>query len=93
MVCIKTYNTHAGVDAETYATGKKIKYVANGGYVLGDANGDGVFSVRDAAWVARQLAAGTVIDVNKNPAADYNKDGKVTVRDAAAMARALATKN
>ena len=84
---------NAGIDAETYANGKKIKYVANGGYILGDANGDGKFDVRDAAWVARHLAAGETIDVSTNPAADSNKDGKVTVRDAAAMARALATKN
>ena len=75
-----------------YAEGRELlgmKYQV-GTFVLGDANGDGVFTVRDAAFVARNIAQGVKIDVAVNPAADYNQDKTVTVRDAAAMARALA---
>ena len=75
-----------------YAEGRELlgmKYQV-GGFLLGDANGDGVFSVRDAAFIARTIASGKKIDVAVNPAADYNQDGTVSVRDAAAIARKLA---
>lgn len=93
-----TYNglTLAGSEKapmKKYAEGKKVlgmNYQVGGSFILGDANGDGVFSVRDAAFVARNIASGTKIDATVNPAADYNQDGTVTVRDAAAMARKLA---
>ncbi|MGN1480724.1 dockerin type I repeat-containing protein [Porcipelethomonas sp.] len=86
-----TLKGNAGTEIETYAKGKFINFVS-GNYVLGDANGDGKFDIRDAAWVARNLASGVEITVETNPAADFNQDGKVNVRDAAAMARDLATK-
>jgi len=93
-----TYNglTLAGSEKapmKKYAEGKKVlgmNYQVGGSFILGDANGDGVFSVRDAAFVARNIASGIKIDATVNPAADYNQDGTVTVRDAAAMARKLA---
>ena len=47
--------------------------------VKGDANGDGVLSVSDAAYIARCLSKRKTIDLT----ADYNSDGKVTVADAA----------
>ena len=53
--------------------------------VKGDANGDGKFNARDAAFIANALAKGHVI----NSAGDYNGDGKVNIRDAAAIACAL----
>lgn len=73
---------------KSYAEGRKLlgmNYKV-GGFILGDANGDGVFSVRDAAYIARTIAKGIKIDVAVNPAADYNQDGVVSVRDAAAIA-------
>jgi len=85
-----TLQGNAGTEIETYANGKNIAFVSNN-YILGDANGDGKFNVRDASWVARQLATGATVTAEENPAADYNGDGKVNVRDAAAMARDLAT--
>ena len=92
-----TYNglTLAGTEEapmKKYAEGRQLlgmKYQV-GGFILGDANGDGKFSVRDAAFIARNIAQGIKIDVAVNPAADYNQDGTVSVRDAAAIARALA---
>lgn len=56
-------------------------------YILGDANNDGKFNIRDAAFVASNVAKRITIE---NPAGDYNKDGIVNIRDAAAMAKALA---
>ncbi|MBQ8435935.1 MAG: hypothetical protein IJX24_08035 [Oscillospiraceae bacterium] len=54
--------------------------------VKGDANGDGILSVSDAAYIARCLSKRKTIDL----AADYNGDGKITVADAAEIARVLA---
>lgn len=47
----------------------------------GDANGDGVISVRDSAYIASCLSKGIELDIS----ADYNGDGKVNVRDASAI--------
>lgn len=63
---------------------------SNISYITGDANNDGKLTVSDAAYIARLLAKGTVIDIATNPGADYNQDGKVNVSDAAAIARNLA---
>lgn len=87
-----TLKGNAGTEIETYANGKFINFVS-ADFILGDANGDGEFNIRDAAWLARQLAGGAEITAEENPAADFNEDGDVNVRDAAAMARALATLN
>ncbi len=84
-----------GTEMQTYAAGREflgMKYTVHvTDYIEGDANGDGKFNVRDAAYVASSVAKGEEISTLENPAADYNEDGKVNVRDAAAMARALAT--
>ena len=56
----------------------------------GDANGDGKFNVRDAAYIARMMAKGQT--GKPYSAADYNRDGKVNVRDAAAIAKKIAAK-
>ena len=69
---------------------KPLKVITD--YVLGDANGDGKFSVRDAAYLASTIAKGIQLDITECPAADYNDDGKITVRDSASMARALSKK-
>ena len=56
--------------------------------ISGDANGDGILNVRDAAFIARMLSVGRAIELPM--CADYNHDGIINVRDAAAIARALA---
>lgn len=84
-----TLKGSAETDMETYAKGKELigmKYEATAAYVLGDANGDGVFNIRDAAWICIRRAMGENLTVETNPAADYNGDGLVNVRDAAAIA-------
>ena len=55
----------------------------------GDANGDTIINVRDCAFIASALAAGTNDKLAKS--ADFNGDGVVNVRDAAAIANYLAT--
>lgn len=67
-----------------------MKYEIIPEYVLGDANGDGKFNIRDAAFLAAKLSRGESITIVDNPAADYNKDDKVNIRDAAKMASNLA---
>lgn len=56
----------------------------------GDANGDGVKSIRDCAFIANALANAKADSLPDT--ADYNRDGKKDVRDAAAIANYLATR-
>ncbi|MGN0613410.1 MAG: leucine-rich repeat protein [Porcipelethomonas sp.] len=55
----------------------------------GDANGDNIINVRDAAFIAQKLAQGKSGELPDS--ADYNGDGTINVRDAAAIAKYLAT--
>lgn len=55
----------------------------------GDANGDGIMNIRDAAFIAKMLAQGKADQLPES--ADYNGDGKVNIRDAAAIAKFLVT--
>ncbi|MGN0612295.1 MAG: dockerin type I domain-containing protein [Porcipelethomonas sp.] len=58
--------------------------------IFGDANEDGIFNVRDAAFIAEKLAKG---DSESLPEiSDYNDDGAVNIRDGASIARYLAMK-
>lgn len=57
-------------------------YSASAAGIKGDANGDGVFSIRDAAFIAGALSKGQQL----GSSADYNGDGKVNTRDASAIA-------
>ena len=57
--------------------------------IKGDANGDGVVNVRDAAYIAKCLAKGMGDALPAN--ADTTSKGNVNVRDAAAIAKSLAT--
>lgn len=81
-----------GIEMQTYAVAREflgMKYKSNSDLVKGDANGDGKFNVRDAAFVASSVAKGIKLEVNI--ANDFNEDGIANVRDAAAMARALSS--
>ncbi len=59
--------------------------------LYGDANGDEVVNIRDAAFIGAMLAQGK--DDQLPISADYNRDGKINIRDAAAIAIALASSN
>lgn len=80
-------------EMKKYAESRKfigMNYEVVPDFVLGDANGDNKFNIRDAAYIASRLAKGIAINVRENPGADYNQDNVVNVRDAAKMASALA---
>ncbi len=63
-------------------------YFPTAEYVMGDANSDNIFNIRDAAHIAICCAKG---ESNKLPEwADYNNDGIANIRDAAAIAIYLA---
>lgn len=90
-----TLKGKTGTEIEEYANAKNIDFEAAESYILGDADGDGKFNVRDCSWLARQIANGNV-EGNKvngvvNEAADYDKSGSINVRDVSSMARALVT--
>lgn len=59
--------------------------------LFGDANNDGKFNVRDAAYVARHIASGTTEELDMY-FADYNSDGRIDVRDCAKMAHDITAK-
>ena len=56
--------------------------------IVGDANNDGKLNVRDAAYIAKKLAAQRATELGRN--SDFNGDGKINVRDAAGIAKYLA---
>jgi hypothetical protein len=81
-----------GIPMQDYAKTNEIrglKYEVVESCILGDANHDGVFNIRDAAYVAKKLANQQGNELHL-PCADFNKDGVANIRDAAAMARELA---
>lgn len=82
---------HEGSKANEYAIRYNRIFEALNGTaagMLGDANGDGIVNVRDAAYIATMLAKGKEDSLPEE--ADYNGDGQKNVRDAAAIATALA---
>ncbi len=62
----------------------------DGGYMIGDADGDGKVAVTDATLIQKRCA-NLISDADlRVAAADVDKDGKVTVMDATAIQRHLA---
>ncbi|MGN0612631.1 MAG: dockerin type I domain-containing protein [Porcipelethomonas sp.] len=80
---------YSGSTAEAYAEKYERDFVSLDGYIIGDANEDGVVNVRDAAFIAQKLAKGLADELPSF--ADFNEDGNINVRDAAAIAKFLAT--
>ena len=87
---------HKNSTAQEYARDHGYKFAVIGEdyepvtlNVKGDANGDGVLNVRDAAYIAKTLSKGKASELSES--ADFNGDGSVNVRDAAAIAKYLAT--
>ena len=78
-----TVSTTSSVVTTTVSSAVTVKTTP-----MGDANGDGKVDVRDAAFIARSLAAKRGGGFPHS--ADFNGDGKVNVRDAAAIAAYLA---
>lgn len=80
----RTIGLAADTDSDgVYETKKKVR-------IIGDANQDGNFNVRDAAFIAKKLAEGKGKELSE--ISDYNGDRIVNIRDGAAIARYLAEK-
>ena len=89
--------THVEIDSESSADEQAAKidseiYVlASEDYtVLGDVNGDGEVTLRDAVIIARKMANYQGEKLPDN--ADYNQDGKVNIKDAARILEDLQEK-
>lgn len=61
-----------------------------GDVVLGDADGDGVLTPKDAAQVLKAYAQLVTLTDAQKKAADFNKDGNVDAKDALAILKSLA---
>lgn len=59
-------------------------------FVLGDADGDGVLTPKDAAQVLKAYAQLVTLTDTQKKAADFNKDGNVDAKDALAILKSLA---
>lgn len=62
-----------------------LPFSASASALKGDSNNDGKVNIKDAAFIARSLAAREELDES----ADYNGDGKVNIKDAANIASDL----
>ena len=58
--------------------------------VLGDADGDGVLTPKDAAQILKAYAQLVTLTDAQKKAADFNKDGNVDAKDALAILKSLA---
>ncbi len=59
------------------------------GYILGDADGDGIVTILDATWIQRALAGIGALAGFNEAAADVDGDGDVTILDATYLQRYL----
>lgn len=87
MKTITVSYTENGVNATTTLT-----VIVNGSTntrIPGDADGNGIVTVRDAAMISRYLAGGWNITLNELNA-DVDRSSSITVRDAALISRYLA---
>ncbi len=63
-----------------------ITAAAGGGYILGDADGDGRITVKDATAIQKYIARIPDISINEK-AADVDRNGIITVGDASLIQR------
>lgn len=84
--------TNDGLTNVDNPTGANGKITVSGGTVFlrGDANGDGVVDIRDAARISQYLVGLATIEEKYMPQADANADGAVDIRDAARISQYLA---
>lgn len=77
-----------GVIGQDYSQPQERINIVSDETVIGDANEDGMLSVRDCAYIALMLAQDKESELSSM--ADYNKDKVIDVRDASAIAVFLA---
>lgn len=85
--CVRT----AYILASTPSAPKTVTTLKN--YTPGDVNEDGAVDLKDAALIARYLAANQIADglpaAFYTPAADYNQDGTANLKDVVALCRSV----
>lgn len=64
--------------------------ILGGSLLVGDANGDGKITIKDATVIQKHLAKISKISDQKINLADMNRDGKITVADATAIQKKIA---
>ena len=76
-----TFVGEKGSEAERYAKDNGFAFRTKGGYILGDANGDGTVNINDATTVQKHAAELEKLTGDRFAAADVNKDGTVDIID------------
>lgn len=79
-----------GSEAERYANDNGFAFRTKGGYILGDADGDGVITVMDVTAVQKHIAEINILTGDRFLAADVNRDGVVDISDATMIQKYVA---
>ena len=79
-----------GSEAERYAKDNGFAFRTKGGYILGDADGDGVITVMDVTAVQKHIAEINILTGDRFLAADVNRDGVVDISDATLIQKYVA---
>ena len=82
-----------GSEAERYANDNGFAFRTKGGYILGDADGDGVITVMDVTAVQKHIAEINILTGDRFLAADVNRDGVVDISDATQIQKYVADIN
>ena len=92
LVKVKDYTIVGvkGTEAERYAKDNGFAFRTKGGYILGDADGDGVITVMDVTAVQKHIAEINILTGDRFLAADVNRDGVVDISDATLIQKYVA---
>ena len=92
LVKVKDYTIVGvkGSEAERYAKDNGFAFRTKGGYILGDADGDGVITVMDVTAVQKHIAEINILTGDRFLAADVNRDGVVDISDATLIQKYVA---
>ncbi len=84
-----TTASSTNISATTTTATTKATSVYSVTILRGDANLDGKVSIKDAAYIAKAIAA-RFAGINLHMSADYNLDGNINIKDALEIARYVA---
>jgi len=92
LVKVKDYTIvgEKGSEAERYANDNGFAFRTKGGYILGDADGDGDVTISDATAVQKHASEINILTGDRFLAADVNRDGVVDISDATLIQKYVA---
>ena len=92
LVKVKDYTIVGvkGTEAERYAKDNGFAFRTKGGYILGDADGDGDVTISDATAVQKHASEINILTGDRFLAADVNRDGVVDISDATLIQKYVA---